>query len=154
MAVALWTTGTAKVSAAQTLSPNGFVAPECTWFVDAVAGAQGWKLQFSGDGRDAYKWPQRVKNGRLVDKPQSDSIIVFKPGPGIGDLGHLGWVVWVNGNKFGVVHTKWTAGPKIGTLDGVEFIYTEFQLTSQGHVCMTKPVGWRSYLIDGFILRK
>jgi hypothetical protein len=56
---------------AQSVSPNNFYAPQCTWWCDLQSSWAGWHLQFSQpSGRNAANWIYLVRNGYVPLQPE------------------------------------------------------------------------------------
>jgi surface antigen len=128
---------------AQTTSPNGFQAPQCTWFVDLNAAANGWQLKFAQNwGRDARYWPQWVLNARCGLYPLSGSILVLDV-PGVPE-GHVVWVESFTGQcmrdgsikvtGITVLHSNFRAGTIVKYIAGVPIRRTYFECIDATHI--------------------
>ncbi|HEY3325055.1 MAG TPA: CHAP domain-containing protein [Planctomycetota bacterium] len=91
-------------------SPNGFVAPQCTWWSDSRENELGWRLMFSQNfGRDAWTWPSLLTNAKVVSSPQAHGLVIFAPWGG-NSKGHVGVVESVSGFSFTMSHSNFANG--------------------------------------------
>lgn len=122
--------GTYAMKAARK-SPQGFNAPQCTWWVDRHCAENGWDLKFSQNhGRDAWLWPTLLENAAEIPAPQPGCILVFAPWAG-GSVGHVAYVETVTADRFEISHANFRVGTVVATVQGAEVRRVEMRIAER-----------------------
>jgi hypothetical protein len=151
--VAVLFSGFVSATMGQTSSPNGFVAPQCTWYTDIRCSEAGWRLKFSRNwGRDAALWYGLVTNGGCAVGPRASTIMVLGSWPE-NPAGHVAYVESVGNGRWVVSHSNWRTGNWVRTINNVPIRQTTFEFVP-GNPNRVRTVGsTNSYPIRGFIFR-
>ncbi len=142
-----------KTQAAEaTVSPNGFISPQCTFAADLLTFSYGWNLKFSRSyGRDAYLWPSLITNGTTTTNPQANDLMVLDAWSG-SSVGHVGWVYGRSGAWICVISTNMKVGTDWFTYGGATFRYAWFYDLGNGNVyCWDNA---KTYPLKAFLTKK
>lgn len=132
-----------------TVSPNGFISPQCTYGADMLTDAYGWNLKFSRSyGRDAKWWPEMITNGTRTTNPQGGDIMVLDS----SELGHVAWVWYRSGEWVLIVHTNMRVGTDLLTYGGATFRYAWFRY--QGKSTVTCWDNGKTYSLKAFVTKR
>lgn len=135
-----------------TVSPNGFVSPQCTYGADMLTSSYGWNLKFSRSyGRDADLWPSLIINGAITSNPQAGDLMVLDAWSG-SSVGHVAWVWYRSGGWVLVIHTNMKIGTDLFTYGGATFRYAWFYSLGNNPVyCWDNG---KTYPLKAFITRR
>ncbi len=121
-------------AADMTVSPNGFIAPQCTYGADMLTSSYGWDLNFARSyDRDADLWPGLLTNAMPTSNPQSGDLMVLAAWQGSAE-GHVAWVWYRSGNWVCVIHTNMKIGTELMTYGGATFRFAWFRALGNGSV--------------------
>ena len=135
-----------------TVSPNGFVSPQCTYGADMLTSWSGWNLKFSRSyARDAFAWPALVTNGTTTANPQAGDLMVLDAWSG-SSVGHVAWVWGRSGGWICVIHTNMKVGTDLPYYGGATFRYAWFWNNGNGSVyCWDNG---KTYPLKAFVTKK
>ena len=132
--------------------PRPLPAGECTWYAAIRAKESGWNLEFKQQfGRDARRWGDLVRNGKMVDQPAVGSLMVLDAWEG-NRYGHVAYVEEVLGDgRISVTHANMKVGVKVFERQGVPIRRADVVL--DGGRVMFDEGGEFEYPVVGFIVR-
>lgn len=130
----LWKSTGRPPSAAQSINYNPFAANysnQCTYYAEERMHEQtGMYMPVYGN---AYQWASEASSAgwTVGTTPAVNSVVVFPAGSFGSSVGHVAWVIAVNGNELTVQDYNWNyVGAQVTThnlpiLSGTQFIYSD-----------------------------